>query len=208
MPETCRGTLIQYTKNKECIELVVIHIIHDARSTQHNSKFRVPKDKWTHYFRKTYLNLQHSASTVTGTVPVIAKIKVSNLYRHKTLSVQRHNTSCRSCTVIHFPYSTHTTVLSERSKVCKTPTFSYLWQWTLRGAIIYICHLAECRNQFNWSILSFGFMNNLSYNTKVMAHNMRIKVQLMNKVQRSSKINHTILGNSSHWIHGCLRLCV
>jgi hypothetical protein len=35
MPETCRGILIQYTKNKQCIELVIIHIIHDVRSTQH-----------------------------------------------------------------------------------------------------------------------------------------------------------------------------
>jgi hypothetical protein len=34
--ETCRDILIQYTKNKQCIELVVIHIIHYARSTQHN----------------------------------------------------------------------------------------------------------------------------------------------------------------------------
>jgi hypothetical protein len=27
MPETCRGTLIQQTNNKQCIELVIIHII-------------------------------------------------------------------------------------------------------------------------------------------------------------------------------------
>jgi hypothetical protein len=26
MPETCRCILIQYTKNKQCIELVIVHI--------------------------------------------------------------------------------------------------------------------------------------------------------------------------------------
>jgi hypothetical protein len=36
MPKTCTGILIQETKNKECIKLVVIHIIHDAQSTQQN----------------------------------------------------------------------------------------------------------------------------------------------------------------------------
>jgi hypothetical protein len=35
MPETFRGVLIQNTKDKQRIELVIIHKIHDARSTQH-----------------------------------------------------------------------------------------------------------------------------------------------------------------------------
>jgi hypothetical protein len=34
MPETCRGILIKLTKDKQYIELVIIHRVHDARSTQ------------------------------------------------------------------------------------------------------------------------------------------------------------------------------
>jgi hypothetical protein len=56
-------------------------------------------------FVKKYLNLQHSALNVTGTVRVIAEIKVNNLYGHGTLSVQRHNKRCRSDIVVHFPYT-------------------------------------------------------------------------------------------------------
>jgi hypothetical protein len=35
MPEKCRSILIQYTKNKQYIELAIIHMIPDARSTQY-----------------------------------------------------------------------------------------------------------------------------------------------------------------------------
>jgi hypothetical protein len=94
--------------------------------------------------------------------------------------------------VLHTYYSFVWTLIS-----VLTPTFRYLWQWILSGIIIYTRHLTECRNQFNWSISSFGCMNNLLHNNKVMTHNTRIKVQAMKKVQRSSKINHTILGNIS-----------
>jgi hypothetical protein len=37
MPETCRGIIIQQTKNKQCIDLIVIHINHHARTTQYKT---------------------------------------------------------------------------------------------------------------------------------------------------------------------------
>jgi hypothetical protein len=35
MPETCRGVVTQQTEDDQCIMLLVIHIIREARSTQH-----------------------------------------------------------------------------------------------------------------------------------------------------------------------------
>jgi hypothetical protein len=57
MPETCTGILIKSTKNKQCIELVVIHTVHDTRSTQHkvNALLRVNVTILLRYPHDSYL---------------------------------------------------------------------------------------------------------------------------------------------------------
>jgi hypothetical protein len=35
MSETCKGMITQYTEDKQCILLVIIHIIQDTWSTEH-----------------------------------------------------------------------------------------------------------------------------------------------------------------------------
>jgi hypothetical protein len=87
MPETRRGILIQKIKNKQCIELVITYIIHNARSTQHKTQVFDRKEgtnsTCSQTNKVTALCVLHSTRT-PSLIQTQCKVKlISNKYKTK-----------------------------------------------------------------------------------------------------------------------------